>query len=124
MLTRISFLALTLTTHVLTSAHHLVNQQKLLGEYGRNIQELSLHDVTIPNSGDSCGKGLTSVNINTEGLLIFKVSFLNFQESVLSVETGVLSESARNHEEGISECDDSELYLTGNSLSGMFVEVL
>jgi hypothetical protein len=96
----------------------------LLGEYGRNIQELSLHDVTIPNSRDSRGKRLTSVNVNTEGLLFFKVGFLDLQESVLSVKTGVLSESARNHKEGISEGDDSELYLTRNSSSGMVMEVL
>jgi hypothetical protein len=100
--------------HVLTSTHNFVHKQKLLGEYGRNIQELSLHDVVVPNCGHSCGQGLTSVNINTERLLFLQVSLLYFKKHILAIKAGVLSESAGNDEESISKGENSELGLSGN----------
>ena len=50
MLGKRSLLAVaSIATHILTSSHNFIYQQELLGEYGRNIKELSLHDVVVPH---------------------------------------------------------------------------
>jgi len=51
----------------------------LLGEYGGNVKELALHDIVIPNSRYSSGKGLSSIDINTEGFTLLNVSLLDLE---------------------------------------------
>jgi hypothetical protein len=112
------------STHVLSSAHHLVDEEELLSEHGSDVQELTLHNIVVPHGGDGGGEGLSSVDINTEGFVILEVSFLNLKNGLLGIETRVLGKDAGHNEEGISESLDSELYLSGDLLAGVLVEVL
>ncbi len=61
---------------------------------------------------------LTSQSVHTEWLLVSDVSFLDFNDGVLGVETGILGQSAGNDQQSFSEAHDSELGLSGNFLAG------
>jgi hypothetical protein len=61
-----------------------------LGEYGGNVKELALYDIVIPNGRYSGGKGLSGIDINTEGFTLLNVSLLDIEEGLLGIETRVL----------------------------------
>ncbi len=69
----------------------------------------------------SCWQWLTSQSVHTECLLVSDVSFLDFNEGVLGVETGILGQSAGNDQQSFSEAHDSKLGLSGNFLGGSAV---
>lgn len=86
-------------SHVAAGAHDLIDEQKLLTQYRRNVQELSLDDVIVPDVGLSGWQRLTSQGVHAEGLQLFNMSFLDFKQSFLSVEARVLCKSTRHYEE-------------------------
>ena len=63
------------------------------------------------------------MNIDTERFLVFNVSFLNLEKSVLGIETRVLGKSPGNNKESVSESLDAELNLTRNSGSRVVMQV-
>lgn len=113
-----------LTSHVLTGAHNLVHKEELLCEHWGNIKELSLNDVVVPHGAGSGGKGLTSEHINTKWLVVLEMGLLNLEESVLGIEARILRKSSWHDDEGISECEDSELCLAGDLLAAELLQVL
>lgn len=68
-----------LTAHVSTSPHNFVDEEELLGENWRNVKELSLNDVVVPNVRGCRWNRLSSQDIDTESIPVFDVFFLDLQ---------------------------------------------
>ena len=99
-----------------------------MGEDGGNIEELSFDHVVVPDVGYSCGKGLSGKDIDAPCLLLFflllAVSLLDLQEGLLRIVSRVLSKSAGDDEEGITEALYSQLDLSLDILFGILFETL
>ena len=75
----------------------------MLGEDGRNIKELSLDNVVIPDVGEGVRLCLSRHKIHTEVLVVSLVRLDHLEEHVLLVEPRVLSQGAGNNQEGVGE---------------------
>lgn len=83
-----------------------------------DVQELSFDDIVVPDTGLGGGQRLTSQGVHSECFAVSDVSFLDFNEGVLWVETRVLSQSAGNNEKGLGEAHNTKLGLSRNFLAG------
>jgi hypothetical protein len=95
-----------------------------LGKYGSNVKELALHNIVVPNTRYSGGKGFSCIDINTKGFTLLNMCLLDIEEGLLGVKTRVYGKSAGNHKKSISESLDTKLDLAGDDLAGVLVEVL
>jgi hypothetical protein len=99
-----------------------------LGEDWGNIEELSFNHVVVPDVGDGGGHGLSSEHIDTPRLRIsflrLAVSLLDLQEGLLGIEPRVLSKSAGDDEEGVTEALYAQLDLSLHILFGILLEAL
>lgn len=60
-----------LSLHVLSGAHHLVDEEELLGQDGCDVHELALDDVAVPHVGDVGGQRITRHGVDAVWLLVF-----------------------------------------------------
>ena len=91
----------TCSSHVFTGSHDFVNEKQLLGKNWSYIHKLSLNHVIIPDVGNFGRKGLSCEGVDTVGLLILDVGFLDLEKSILGVESGVLRKGSWNNKKGI-----------------------
>ena len=76
------------------------------------MEELFLNDIIVVHSGDSYGLGLTSDHVDSIWLFGLLVLFLDLEESILGIESRVLSEGSGDDKHGVSEALDSEFDLS------------
>lgn len=96
----------------------------MLSEYWCYVHELALHYVVVPHIGYFSRQWVACYSIYSVSLTLLYMSFLCFQEGVLSVETGVLRQSSWHDQESVSVGGNTKLSLSLDALACVLGQVL